>query len=187
MTRERWVIVIVAAVAVAAALLYFSGRKPEQVHLDLLRQFDTASKRPAEPPPGEVFELAEVTINGVTKRAIRTPATSRMTWKVTVPVDASLRTWLALQPEVWDKPGDGVLFRIGVSDGNSYEELLNQHVNPQSARGDRQWVPVSVDLAAFGGRSVEIIFNTNASLPGRGNDTTNDKPLWGEPAIYVRQ
>lgn len=184
MTRERWIIVGVAAVALVAAVLYFAGPSPERVQTDLLQQFDAAEKRPANPPPAEWCLLTEAALNGVTKRAIRVLPESRLIFKVAVPNDASLRVWIGMDPEVWDKEGDGVLFRVGVSD-RTYEELLNQHLNPSTVKGDRQWVPVSIDLSAYGGREVELIFNTNASLPNRGNDTRNDKPLWAEPAIIV--
>ncbi|MBE3071538.1 MAG: hypothetical protein IMZ67_01060 [Acidobacteria bacterium] len=186
MTRERWVIVGVAVVAVAAALLYFTGRTTERAQIDLIQRFDTAEKRPADPPPAAWCVLTEASLNGVTRRAIKVLPESRLIFKVTVPQDASLRVWIGLEPDVWDKEGDGVLFRIGVSDGRTYEELLNQHVNPFVVRGDRQWVPVSIDLSAYGGRQVDVILNTNSSLPNRPADARNDKPLWGEPAIYAQ-
>ena len=64
--------------------------------------------------------------------------------------------------------GDGVLFRIGISDGKGkYEEFLKQHVNPQRRPEDRRWIPVDLDLSAYANQKVEVIFNTNASLPGR--------------------
>ena len=186
MTRERWIIVAVAVVAVAAAVWYFSGGTTEQAAIDLIQQFDSAEKRPGDPPPAQWCTLAEATLNGVTRRAVKILPESRLIYKVTVPQDGMLRVWIGLEPDVWDKEGDGVLFRVGVSD-RTYEELLNQHVNPFAVSGDRQWIPVSIDLSAYGGREVEVIFNTNSSLPGRGNDTRNDKPLWGEPAILTRQ
>jgi len=184
-TRERWIIIGVAAVALVAAVLYFAGPSPDRVQIDLLQQFDAAEKRPSEPPPAQWCSLAEATLNGVSKRAIRVLPVSRLIFKVTVPDDASLRVWIGLDPEVWDKEGDGVLFRVGVSDQRTYEELLNQHLNPLSVKSDRQWVPVSIDLSAYGGRQVDLIFNTNSSLPNRPEDTRNDKPLWAEPAIFV--
>ena len=64
-----------------------------------------------------------------------------------------------------------MLFRFGVSDGRTYDELLKQHVDPLHNTNDRRWIPVTIDLSAYAGQQVDIIFNTNSSLPGRGNDT----------------
>ena len=95
-----------------------------------------------------------------------------------------MRTSLALRPAAWELFGDGVLFRIGVSDGRVYEELLNQLVDPIGTPEDRRWLPVVVDLSGYGGVEVDVIFNTNPGLPGV-MDFSNDWAVWGEPEIYV--
>ena len=187
MTRERWIIVAIAVIAVAAGVWYFSGGSSERTTIDLIQQFDTAEKRPGDPPPAQWCTLTEATLNGVTRRAVRVLSTSRLIYRLTVPQEAVLRVWIGLEPDVWDKEGDGVLFRFGVSDGRTYDELLNQHVNPYTVKADRQWIPVSIDLSAYGGRAVDLIFNTNSSLPNRPIDARNDKPLWAEPAIVPQR
>jgi hypothetical protein len=130
-----------------------------------------------------------VTIGGETRRAIFMHPTSRLTFAgVTVPRDAWLRTSVALRPDVWDRPGgDGVLFRFGVSDGRTYDELVRQHVDPQNNRNDRRWIPIEVDLSPYGGLSVDLIFNTNSSLPGRGENPANDWSVWAAPEVFVRR
>jgi hypothetical protein len=153
--------------------------------IDLVQQFDTAEKR-SNLPMHEAFNVYDVTVNGETKRGIMAHPTSRIIWKVTVPNRAWLRTSICLDPRVWDQEGDGVLFRVGVSDGRAYEELVNQYLNPYAVHGDRRWVPVSVDLSAYGGREVSVIFNTNSSLPGKGDDSRHDWAVWGAPAIYLQ-
>jgi hypothetical protein len=89
-----------------------------------------------------------------------------------------------MQPESWDKPGDGAQFRVGVSDGRRYEELLKQYVNPK--RGDRRWFTTRLDLSAYEGRQVKLIFNTDPG-PDRGHDGTNDLAVWGEPRVYSKR
>jgi hypothetical protein len=76
-----------------------------------------------------------------------------------------------------------VVFRIGVSDGRTYYELLTRHVNPYDAPDDRRWIPVTVDLRPFAGKAVDIIFNTDPSPPGVPADGRNDLALWGEPTV----
>jgi hypothetical protein len=103
-----------------------------------------------------------------------------------VPNDAWLRTSLGVDEQAWDKDGDGVLFLIGVRavDGGNYETLLTEHVDPHGRSGDRRWVPVAIDLSAYGGRKIEIIFNTRTSL--KGDDSRNDFAYWGAPAVCLR-
>jgi hypothetical protein len=76
-----------------------------------------------------------------------------------------------------------VLFRIGVSDGHRYSELLTRHVDPRRVHEDRGWLPVTLDLSAWGGRQVELILNTNSSPPGARADARNDLSYWGAPII----
>jgi hypothetical protein len=187
MQKNRWI--LVAAVAVVLVLGAFwllrrGGEPPTAV--DLIDQFPTADKRSAM-PVAEAFSVTDVTIDNQTKRAIYMHSNSRLIYRVNVPNDGWLRTSLALKPEAWTQEGDGVLFRVGVSDGRKYDELLNQHVNPYAVQGDRRWIPQIIDLSAYGGESVELIFNTNASPPNKGNDERNDLAVWGEPQIYVRR
>jgi hypothetical protein len=103
-----------------------------------------------------------------------------------VPPDAWLRTDLALKPEAWDKEGDGVLFLVGISDGRKYDELVTHDLNPYAVPGDRRWIPINIDLSAYSGEQVDIIFNTRTSLPGKGNDDRNDMAVWGAPGIFTR-
>ena len=66
------------------------------------------------------------------EKAIAPPgvAGTRLTWKVRVPDDGWLRVNLGLKPDSWQKQGDGVLFKVLVSNGKASEELFTQHVDP---------------------------------------------------------
>jgi len=110
--------------------------------------------------------------------------TSRLIYKVTVPEDGRLKAFLGVKEEVWDKQSDGVLFRIGISDGRTYEEVVRQYVNPK--RGDRRWFSVRQDLSAYEGRQVKLIFNTDPGPP-EGRDNANDLAVWAEPRVYSKR
>ena len=43
-----------------------------------------------------------------------------------------------------------------------------------------------VDLSAYGGEQVDLIFNTYASPPQGPGNMDNDLPLWGAPEIVIR-
>ncbi len=185
MQSRRWAVVAGVVLVVIVVAIWFLRRGREGAPaVDLVEQFPSAEKRSGL-PQDKALSIVNLTVNGETRRGIFAHPPSRITWKLTIPQDAWLRTSLALNPEMWDKESDGVLFRIGVSDGRKYDELLSQHVDPHNAAGDRRWLPVSIDLSAYARQEVSLIFNTNTSLPGRGDDPRNDWAVWGEPQIYV--
>jgi hypothetical protein len=178
---------IVTAVVVVIVLIlgwYLLRRSSSSGAVDLLAQFAQATKAPAT----ENFPVVDATLGNETKKAIAPPgiAGTRLTWKVRVPDDGWLRVNLGLKPDSWQKPGDGVLFKVLVSDGKASEELFTQHVDPFNNPADRRWIPVMVDLSAYGGEQVDLIFNTYASPPRVPGNTDNDLPLWGAPEIVIR-
>jgi hypothetical protein len=178
--------VVTAAVVVLVIILgtWLMRRSSGGSAVDLLQTFDTAAKSPA----GESFPIVEATLNGETLKAIAAPGGngSRITWKVQVPDNGWLRVHVGLKPESWDLPGDGVKFLVLASDGRTSEELFSQGVDPVSNPADRKWYAVMVDLSAYGGEQIDLIFNTYASMPDRPADTQNDMPLWGAPEIVIR-
>ena len=156
----------------------------EPIDLISTDRFATVKKQPVP----DIFSLIEATLNGDARRAIAVqPAPgSRLTWKIRVPDDAWLDLAVGLQPEAWTQEGNGVLFRAGVSDGRTYEELFTLHLNPFANAGERRWVPVMVDLSAYGGEEVDVIINTNASPPTQAEDHRNDFALWATPRVITR-
>jgi hypothetical protein len=131
------------------------------------------------------FVVEPVAIDGTTRQSILARPQSRLIYKVTVPPDAWFETAFAMKPETWDQPGDGAQFRVGVSDGRIYDELLRQYVNPK--RGDRRWFTARLDLSAYEGRQVEVILNTDPGPPGATSNRDNDLAVWGEPRIYSKR
>lgn len=180
----------IAVVVVAAVAYYFWTRTGgENVAVDLVEQATAAEFRPGE-KKAEMFRVAPQTIAGTTKPAIFTHASSRLIFpEVTIPDNGRFRASLAVNETAWTQDAsDGVLFRFGVDDNGRYEELLNQHVDPRHNANDRGWVPVDIDLSAYAGQKVKLIFNTNTSLPtpARIDNSAFDQAYWGEAAIISR-
>jgi len=178
--RAALAAVVVVALVLTGWWLFKRGNGATAV--DLIEQFPAAEKRPAN----GTFEVIDAELAGVKQKAIFTLPESRIIWKVRVPDDAWLRLKVGMKPESWTAEGDGVLFHVGVSDGRSFEELFIQHVNPFANSGDRHWIDVVVDLAPYAGEEVSLIFNTNNSQPGKGDDDRNDLALWGAPVITTK-
>jgi hypothetical protein len=184
MKRSYLIVAAVLVVIVLAWSYWRSGREADLL-LDLVDQFPAAEKR-SSGQLDQVFGIQDVAIKGETRHCIYIHPNSRLIYKVTVPEDGWLQAWLAIKEETWDKQSDGVLFRIGVSDGREYEELVKQHVDPANNPSDRRWVPVKVDLSAYAGQQVDLIFNTNASA-GNQNNTMYDWAVIGDPAVVIQQ
>jgi len=182
MKGNRAVLTAVVVVILVIAGWWLFKRSSRGPSIDLIATFDTAVKKPSE---GK-FEIIDADLNGEKKRAIFTAPPSRMIWKVRVPEDGWIKTYLGMRPESWDQEGDGVLFRIGVSDGRAFEDLLTLHVDPFHKKEDRRWIQVAVDVSAYAGEEVEVIFNTNVSVPGKPDDARSDTALFGTPEIVVR-
>ena len=187
MKGNRAALAAVVVVLLIVAAWFVFNRGSDSGGIDLLAQLSTAQRRPA----GGTFDVVDMDLNGETHKAIYTIPESRITWKVTVPEDAWLRVLVGMKPESWTGEGDGVLFRVGVSDGKTYDPLFEQHVNPFRNAGDRKWVPVMVDLSQYAGEQIDIIFNTNKSTEaslkaGNPVDDRHDFALWGAPEIITR-
>jgi CHASE2 domain-containing sensor protein len=156
---------------------------PRVVALDLVDDLPRAKE--ARPSAG-AFRTIDATIGGIARRSILVTETSRLVYSVPVPDRAALQVSVGLAEEAWTTEGDGVLFRILISahDDRDHIEVLNVVVMPFSAPADRGWHDVEVDLGDYAGRTIEVFFNTNASLPGR-DDRRGDLALWGAPRIVA--
>ena len=174
-------VIVVVVVLIAWLLLRRSGEGTT------IRFADRLEEARKQPDPA-LYSVTDATLNGETKRAIAVaPATgTRLTWRAKVPDDGWLSVAVGLKPEAWTQEGNGVLFFVGVSAGGSFEMLFTQHVDPFNNPGDRKWIPVMVDLAAYEGDEVELIFNTRGGKTGTEGDTRADLALWGQPEIVQR-
>lgn len=188
MKRSYLIAAVVLVVAVVAFFLWRMNRG-ERVVADLVALFpdDTHVEKRSALPREQAYRAGYETIKGETKPGIYMHPNSRLIFhRVQIPDDAHLRVFLGVKEEAWDKPSDGVLFRFGISDGREYSELLNQHVDPANNQSDRHWLEQNLDLSAFAGQQIDLIFNTEASLPKRPPNNGYDFAVWGAPALVVK-
>ena len=193
--RERAGLMAAIGVAglLAAALAWIvwsqAGSAAPGAPTDLIDSLGQAERRPS----AAVFDVGPVTINGESIRAIATPAASRITWELRLPDRARLEIGLALKPDAWTVAGDGVLFRVGIAEGRTHEDLVTRVVNPYSRPEDRRWIPITVDLGGHSGFKWSlfyhprlmlwrIVLNTSAANPA-STEHGGDLPLWGEPRL----
>jgi hypothetical protein len=187
--KRSYLVVAAVVIVLAAGYWLWQRSQSEQTAIDLITLYSSvpADQRRSSVAPELAYNVGDHAVGGETRKAIYMHPTSRLTYqRVLIPDDARLQVWVGVKDEAWDKPSDGVLFRFAVSDGREYVELLNQHVNPAHNPNDRRWVPVDIDLSAYAGQQVDLIFNTNSSVPGAGDNPGYDFAVWGSPAIIVR-
>jgi hypothetical protein len=91
-----------------------------------------------------------------------------------------------MKPEAWEAEGEGAYFFVLVSDGRTSEQLFTQHVHPFVNKADRKWMPAFVDLSAYAGEDMDLIFNVRAGAGGKSDNYANVLALWGAPAIVIR-
>jgi hypothetical protein len=172
---------VIAVVLVLGGWWLFRGGSSAST-VALVDQLGAATKSPASAQ----FEVIDADLNGEVRRAITANPPTRLTFKVQVPDDGWLKVAVGMKPEAWTQEGNGVLFFVGVSDTRTFETLFTQHVNPFGNPGDRKWIPVWVDLSAYAGEQIDLIFNTRSSPADVADDPRNDLALWGSPEIVVR-
>jgi hypothetical protein len=180
--RTAIIAVIVIVVAIAGWWLFKRGSSAPAI--DLVEQFPTAYQKR---PNAEIYSVADVTLNGETKKSITVQPTpqARLIYKIHVPDNGWFSTNVGLKQEAWTQDGDGVLFMVGVNAGGQWEELTKLQVNPKANQADRRWIPIWVDLSAYAGEDIELIMNMFAGPPG-STDLRADFGVWGAPAIVVR-
>jgi hypothetical protein len=179
----RWSAIAALLFAVIAAASAFANyrRRPA---VDLIEEFHTAELH-ASMETHVAFVLTDAVVDGRLMNAIAAHPDSEITWTVVVPPGARLLTAIATVPDVWTLHGDGVVFRIGVTENGTYSELLMHHLDPARVAADRRWVPLKLDLSPFSGRRIRLTFRTDASPPGKARDSHNDWARWGAPRIVT--
>jgi hypothetical protein len=183
--KRTWVIVVVAVAVLAAGVWWWRQQQAgdRAVAVDLVEAFRAAEKRTSL-DPGAAFSIEPQTIGGETKPSVYAHPPSRIIYHdVTVPERGRLELFLAIKEEAWDKGTDGVYFRVGVSHGATYHELVARTLDPYRVPGDRAWVPLSFDLSQWAGEKVNVVFNTHESAPGGANNGMYDFAVFGAPRI----
>lgn len=179
MRRYPYLAGVLIALGVLAAYLW--SQPNPAVAVDLVAELPNATQRRPRP---EAFAVQDITIAGEAKRSIVVAEQSRIIWEQTVPTGGWLQVSLGVREQAWQRDGTGVLFLVGVSHDDRYEELVNIVIDPFSRESDRQWLPVLLDLAPWAGQRVELIFNTRVAQTGAS--AVDHLPVWGVPAVVTR-
>lgn len=106
-----------------------------------------------------------VKIKGEIHKAIFSPPYTKISRELLIPKGGFIiNVRYGILPECWDKPGDGVNFKITLypQSGGEYT-LFSRYINPKENKRDRRWFFEAIDLSKFRGQKVKIIFETFGS------------------------
>jgi hypothetical protein len=100
--------------------------------------------------------------------------------KVPVLPGSKLSFGIGMDPDVWSKDTDGVVFKIQIQDDEGIHEIFSSYTNPNIDPADRRWQDYSLDLDKFSGKSVAIYFVTT---PGPNHSNSWDWAYWSNPLV----
>ncbi len=105
------------------------------------------------------------------------PPFERLSYRVTVPKDrADFHFSIAIKPSAFDKDGDGVGFAIELRDqAAGIRKVFYRYVNPKRNLQERHWIDGQLDLSAYRGQNIELLFSTDA---GPKDDRAYDWAGW---------
>ena len=112
------------------------------------------------------------------------PPYERLPFRTTItPASREFAFSVAMQPAVYDGHmpvcGAGVEFRLEIRDNaGRIRPLYDRYIDPKHNQVERRWIPGSVDLSAYMGQTVELLFTTMA---GPAGDTCAAWAGWGDP------
>lgn len=135
-------------------------------------------------PSAEVFAVVDASIGGQEKSAISAAQASRIAWDAEARDGLTLEVDLGVLEDAWQQDGSAVVFRVGISFDEQYEDLVTRIVDARANAADRAWIPIQVPLSPYAGRKVSLIFNT-APAPGAPPGHMH-RAVWGEPRLVQR-
>jgi hypothetical protein len=132
-----------------------------------------------------LVEVRTFTISGETQAVLfEHPTYERLPFQTAItPASREFSFNVAMQPAVYDGSmplcGDGVEFRLEIRDSSGrIHPLYSRYIDPKHNLAERRWIPGSVDLSAYLGQTVELLFTT---MPGPTGDTCAAWAGWGDP------
>jgi hypothetical protein len=135
-----------------------------------------------ESPSPEHVRKGAFIIGGEQRAVLFEHPDSRVGYSVEVSEDMLLSFGVATDPESWRMPGDGVCFAVYVRTDQSEKKAFELYLDPKNEILDRRWRSHVLDLNAYAGQQVTLIFETGG---GPNGDSRYDWAGWGEPKLLV--
>lgn len=152
----------------------------EESYFDFIKKFNYAKIEKFFECSSETEGIGNFTINGEYRDVLLQHPPSIISYKLTIPKNASIKFGCSLAPYVWDKIGEGVLFKIEIEDCKGKELIFSKYINPKQNIEDRKWHNFSINLYKFEKKEVKINFITEL---GPNKNGLYCQGGWSEPII----
>ncbi len=188
-----WVLRVLLALALLVVMTFTLAWLYDLGTADRLARMETAydfvenldrAQHASPPAEGEAIEARAWAVEGEARRVLyQHPAfagSSRVAYTVPIGEGYLLAFELSTNPDSWLLPGDGVTFTVYVESDQGTDQVFSTYINPKEEEADRRWHPAAIDLGAYAGQTVTIIFETGT---GPAGDYRYDWAGWGTPRL----
>jgi arylsulfatase A-like enzyme len=146
------------------------------------------ARRRAEVPPAQPrsAEVTTVGIDGDERSTLLVGSDVEVRFRgVEVKRGAVFEVGVAIDPEKWERPGDGILFRAFWKTGTTRRLIYSQYVDPVRRPGDLRWFDARVPLTPLIPEGAEGLSGTMvlATVSGMRDAPVHDGALWAQPRI----
>ncbi len=144
-------------------------------------------------PAGEPDAIRAVSVekDGQTIGSLAARLPSRVVFALRIPRDTIFSAAISLEGAGASPAGAGALFRMGISDGRTYEDLFERSIRAGDPQG---WVPVRVDLGGYAGWQWSLFYHPSSiawqivlNTYPVGAPDDGMRGVWAAPAIARRE
>ncbi|TDI93222.1 MAG: hypothetical protein E2O76_17655 [Caldithrix sp.] len=124
----------------------------------------------------------KLTINGEERTVLFEHPNSEVAFRdIVINKNTQLKFGIGIEERAWDKRGDGVFFEICLVDEKLRNTLLFlEYIDPKNHAEYRGWLDEQIDLSAFAGQKVILIFKTTSGPKGNADF---DWAGWSNPEL----
>lgn len=133
-----------------------------------------------ETPDARFVSLGRCDIDGDCRDVLFAHPPASISFRCTVQADSSLVFAVAMAPDTYERPGDGVRFSIACDGETIYERILQ----PKQDNDDRRWKNERIPLGDWGGKKRRFVFRTEAYPHGNVDFCA---ACWAEPKLIQAQ
>lgn len=146
-------------------------------NLDLISAIGTAQ---TQPDISQAISMAKWNVGGIEQSVLFEHPTTEIKYNLSLTKSSSFHSSIAMDPNSWNKEGDGVLFQVLVEDNTKQTILFSRYLDPKHNLSDQKWVSVDVDLSQYVGQTIKLVLKTS---PGPAGNNFYDWAGWGDPLI----
>lgn len=146
--------------------------------LDLAKHSRLLLEVPLSANANDYIHTKAFTIRGDTREVLFMHPPSSALFDGRLTDEMCLEFAIGTDPDVWDKPGDGVEFQVEIHDSNTSTIVFSAYVDPKRNVSDRRWIETSIDLSRFAFQRIQLVLRT---LPGISGEY--DWAGWANPRM----